>query len=49
VEDVGSVHTATDVLGTKMAFPIMIAPPGTQVLLHPDGEMAMHQSASGFL
>jgi len=46
VADVSSVQTATEILGTKMAFPIMIAPTATQLLLHPGGEMAMHQGAT---
>jgi isopentenyl diphosphate isomerase/L-lactate dehydrogenase-like FMN-dependent dehydrogenase len=46
VADVSSVQTATEVLGTKLAFPIVIAPTASQVLLHPDGEMAMHQGAT---
>ena len=46
IMDVSSVDTATEVLGTKMAFPIMIAPTSGQLLLHPAGEMAMHQGAT---
>jgi 4-hydroxymandelate oxidase len=46
VADVASVQTTTEILGTKLAFPIMIAPTASQVLLHPDGEMAMHQGAT---
>src|SRR3984893_5507274 len=46
VADVSSVQTATEVLGTKLAYPIMIAPTASQVLLHSDGEMAMHQGAT---
>jgi 4-hydroxymandelate oxidase len=46
VADVGSVQTATEVLGTKLAYPIMVAPTATQELLHPEGELAMHQGAT---
>ena len=49
VPDVASVQTATEILGTKLAFPIMISPTASQVLLHPDGEMAMHQGAKANL
>jgi 4-hydroxymandelate oxidase len=44
--DPGSVKTAMELLGTKLAFPIMVAPTAGQALLHPDGEMAMHQGAT---
>jgi isopentenyl diphosphate isomerase/L-lactate dehydrogenase-like FMN-dependent dehydrogenase len=46
VADVAKVETATEVLGTKLAYPIMVAPTATQALLHPEGEMAMHQGAT---
>lgn len=46
IANTASVQTATDVLGTKVAFPIMIAPTSGQGLLHPQGEMAMHQGAT---
>jgi 4-hydroxymandelate oxidase len=41
-----TVQTATEICGTKMAFPILVAPSAGQGLLHPEGEMAMHQGAS---
>jgi len=44
--DAGNVNTATELLGTKLAFPIMVAPTASQSQLHPDGEMAMHQGAT---
>jgi 4-hydroxymandelate oxidase len=46
IADVSSVQTATEVLGTKMAFPILIAPSAGHGLLHPEGEMATHQGAT---
>jgi 4-hydroxymandelate oxidase len=46
VVDVSSVDTAAEVLGTKMAFPIMIAPTAGHAQLHPEGEMATHQGAT---
>jgi isopentenyl diphosphate isomerase/L-lactate dehydrogenase-like FMN-dependent dehydrogenase len=47
VVDTSSVQTATEVLGTKMAFPILVSPTASQGQLHPDGEMAMHQGTTG--
>jgi 4-hydroxymandelate oxidase len=44
--DAGSVQTATELLGAKLAFPIIVAPTATQSQLHPDGEMAMYQGAT---
>ena len=32
--------------GTKMKYPIMIAPTATMVPLHPDGEIGMHRAAT---
>jgi 4-hydroxymandelate oxidase len=46
VVDVSSVHTATEVLGTKMAFPIMVAPSAGHTQLHPDGEMATYEGST---
>jgi 4-hydroxymandelate oxidase len=40
VADVGSISTSTEVLGTKMEFPIMVAPSAAQGPLHPEGEAA---------
>ena len=41
-----SIRTATEVLGTKLAFPIMIAPSAGQAQLHPQGELAMRQGST---
>src|SRR6185436_11357216 len=38
VVNVSSVQTATEILGTKMAFPIMLSPSATHQQLHPQGE-----------
>jgi isopentenyl diphosphate isomerase/L-lactate dehydrogenase-like FMN-dependent dehydrogenase len=46
IVDVSSVQTATDVLGTRMAFPIMIAPTASHLSLHPEGEVGTHQGAT---
>jgi isopentenyl diphosphate isomerase/L-lactate dehydrogenase-like FMN-dependent dehydrogenase len=42
----GSINTEVDFFGSKMPFPIMIAPSSLQLQLHPDGEMAMHVGAT---
>ncbi len=42
----GAVSTATEILGTKMAFPILVAPSAGHGQLHPDGEMATHRGAT---
>jgi len=47
VVDVRSVQTATEILGVKMAFPILVSPTGSQGQVHPEGEMAMHQATTG--
>ncbi len=44
--DATPVQTATEVLGTKMAFPIMVAPSSGHGLLHPDGELATCKGAA---
>ena len=41
-----TVSTAADILGSKMDFPIFVAPTASQGPLHPEGEMAMHVGAS---
>ena len=45
VVNVSSVQTATEVLGTKMAYPIMLSPSATHQQLHPQGEAASRQGA----
>ncbi len=46
VADVPSIQTATEVCGTKMAFPIMLSPTSGHGSLHRDGELATHQGAT---
>jgi len=42
VADVSSIRTETEVLGTKMAFPLMVAPTSNHMMLNPQGELATH-------
>jgi isopentenyl diphosphate isomerase/L-lactate dehydrogenase-like FMN-dependent dehydrogenase len=44
--DVGSVSTATTVLGTEVALPILIAPLALQRMAHEDGELATARAAA---
>jgi isopentenyl diphosphate isomerase/L-lactate dehydrogenase-like FMN-dependent dehydrogenase len=44
--DVRSVSTATTVLGTEVAVPILIAPLAMQRMAHPDGELATARAAA---
>jgi 4-hydroxymandelate oxidase len=44
--DVSSVDASTQVLGTAMKFPIMLAPSSGHGALHPEGEVASHRGAS---
>ena len=46
VMDPGPVQTATDVLGTKMAFPIMVSPSAGHAVLHPDAEIGTYRGAT---
>lgn len=39
--DVRNVDTSTTVCGTKLDFPLMVAPMGVQKAAHPDGELGM--------
>src|SRR5205807_1423880 len=43
---VGQVSTATTVLGTEIALPVVIAPLAMQRLAHPDGEEATARAAA---
>jgi 4-hydroxymandelate oxidase len=43
--DVSRIDTATSVLGTPIASPVMVAPSGLHTLVHPDGEVATAQGA----
>ena len=42
VADVSSISASTEVLGTKMEFPIMVAPSSGHLALHPEAEAATH-------
>jgi 4-hydroxymandelate oxidase len=44
--DMGSPQTSTEVLGTKMAFPIMVSPSSGHALLHPEAEMGTYKGAT---
>jgi isopentenyl diphosphate isomerase/L-lactate dehydrogenase-like FMN-dependent dehydrogenase len=44
--DVGSVSTATTVLGTDVSMPILVGPLAFQRLAHPDGETATARAAA---
>lgn len=44
--DPARVDLSCEILGTKMAYPIMVAPTATMVPLHPDGEVGMHHAAT---
>ncbi len=46
VADVRSIQTAIDLLGTRMDFPILVAPTAAHLALHPGGEAAMHEGAT---
>jgi isopentenyl diphosphate isomerase/L-lactate dehydrogenase-like FMN-dependent dehydrogenase len=45
--DVQTVSTATTVLGTEVALPILIAPLALQRMAHPEGELATARAAAG--
>jgi isopentenyl diphosphate isomerase/L-lactate dehydrogenase-like FMN-dependent dehydrogenase len=46
LRDVTEVSTATSVLGTDIAFPMLVAPMAYQRHAHPEGECAMAQGAA---
>ena len=46
VADVGTIKTATKILGTEMPYPIMVSPSSGHGALHPDGEMATHKGTT---
>jgi isopentenyl diphosphate isomerase/L-lactate dehydrogenase-like FMN-dependent dehydrogenase len=45
--DVGEVSTATTVLGTEIASPVLVAPVALQRMAHPDAERGMARAAAG--
>jgi len=46
VGETGTPQTATEVLGTKMAYPIMISPTAGHAQFHPEGEVATYRGAA---
>ena len=46
VVDVSSIETATEILGTKLRFPILVAPTAGHVALHPTGEEGTHEGST---
>lgn len=46
VGDATPLQTTTEILGTKMAFPILVSPTAGHGQLHPDGEVATHKGAA---
>ena len=44
--DRSRVDLSCEVLGTKMKYPIMVAPTAAMVPLHPEGEAGMHRAAT---
>jgi isopentenyl diphosphate isomerase/L-lactate dehydrogenase-like FMN-dependent dehydrogenase len=44
--DVGSVSTATTLLGSEVSMPVLVAPVAFQRLAHPDGEVGMARAAA---
>ena len=47
LRDVSERSMATEVLGTAMPAPLLLAPVGVQSILHPDGELASARAAAG--
>jgi len=45
--DVSEVTTTTNVLGTEIALPVVVAPVALQRMAHPDGEPGMARAAAG--
>jgi len=43
---VDAVKTEISLFGQKMPFPIIVSPTGSQGLVHPDGDQAMHRGAT---
>jgi isopentenyl diphosphate isomerase/L-lactate dehydrogenase-like FMN-dependent dehydrogenase len=44
--DLSSISTATTVLGTEVALPVLVAPTAFQRLAHPEGELATARAAA---
>ncbi|MFL5828043.1 MAG: lactate 2-monooxygenase [Thermoleophilaceae bacterium] len=46
MRDIGVRDLSTEVLGTKMTAPVMLAPVGVQSIIHPEGEVAAARAAA---
>jgi len=46
IADVSSIKTATEILGTPMAYPIFASPTSGHSQIHKDGELATHQGTT---
>lgn len=46
VVNVSSIDTSTEILGTRMNFPIMVAPTAGHTALHPSGEAGTHEGCT---
>jgi 4-hydroxymandelate oxidase len=46
IVDAAPVQTATEILGTKMQFPIFVSPSSGHGMLHPDAESATYKGAT---
>jgi isopentenyl diphosphate isomerase/L-lactate dehydrogenase-like FMN-dependent dehydrogenase len=44
--DPAAVDLSCELFGTKLRYPILVAPTATMVPLHPDGEIGMHRAAT---
>jgi isopentenyl diphosphate isomerase/L-lactate dehydrogenase-like FMN-dependent dehydrogenase len=47
LHDVGSRDLSCNVLGSRLAAPVVLAPVGVQSIVHPDGELASARAAAG--
>jgi isopentenyl diphosphate isomerase/L-lactate dehydrogenase-like FMN-dependent dehydrogenase len=44
--DVSTVDTSTEILGRRIAFPVLLAPTALQAMVHADGELATARAAA---
>ncbi len=47
LRDVAEVRLETEILGTAIPAPVLLAPIGVQSIVHPDGELATARAAAG--
>ena len=45
LRDIGEIDISTTVLGEEISLPVMIAPAGSHMVAHPDGELATVRGA----